>query len=107
MLYMVAQHCSLCPIPGKERQIIGVRCKALADWNYPWEMLCYPVHMYVKRRDVLRAVLSAGVAAASVTVQPTSAKSPKADDRGKRRSQYQPDSPEVQTFYRVNSYPMK
>jgi hypothetical protein len=70
-------------------------------------MICYPVHMHLKRRDVLRAVLSAGVVAASVAVQPTSANSPKDDDRGKRRSQYQPNSPEVQTFYRVNSYPMK
>jgi hypothetical protein len=70
-------------------------------------MICYLVHMYLKRRDVLRAVLITGVAAASVTVQPTSANGPKGDDRGKRRSQYQPNSPEVQTFYRVNSYPMK
>jgi hypothetical protein len=63
--------------------------------------------MHLKRRDVLRAVLTAGVVAASVTVQPTSASSPKGGGRDKRRSQYQPNSPEVQTFYRVNSYPMK
>lgn len=86
---------------------MGVRCKVFGDWNYPREMICYLVHMHLKRRDVLRAVVSAGVVAATVTVQPTSANSPKGDDRDKRRSQYQPNSPEVQTFYRVNSYPMK
>jgi hypothetical protein len=28
-------------------------------------------------------------------------------DRGKRRAQYQANSPEIQTFYRVNRYPKK
>jgi hypothetical protein len=93
--------------PRRQRRYMGVRCKVFGDWNYPREMICYLVHMHLKRRDVLRAVVSAGVVAASVTVQPTSANSPKGDDRDKRRSQYQPNSPEVQTFYRVNSYPMK
>jgi hypothetical protein len=81
--------------------------RAFAHWNYPSEMICYLIPMYLKRRDVLRAALSVGMVAASVTLQPTSANSPKGVDRGKRRSQYQPNSPEVQTFYRVNSYPMK
>ena len=57
-----------------------MRCKTFADWNYPREMICYAVHMHLKRRDVL----SAGVVAASVAEQPTSANSPwKEDDRGK------------------------
>jgi len=63
--------------------------------------------MYLKRRDVIRAALTVGVAAGALTVQPTSASGSKRDNRGKRRSQYQPNSIEVQTFYRVNSYPMK
>jgi hypothetical protein len=63
--------------------------------------------MYLKRRDVLRAALTVGVAAGALGVEATSGGTSKKDDRGKRRSQYQPDSVEVQTFYRVNSYPMK
>ena len=70
-------------------------------------MLCYYVHMYLKRRDVLRAALTVGVASGALGVEATSAGSSKRDDRGKRRSQYQPNSVEVQTFYRVNRYPMK
>jgi hypothetical protein len=63
--------------------------------------------MDLNRRDVFRIVLSAGVAAASVAVAPASGGSGKESTRGKRRAQYQPDSPEVLTFYRVNRYPMK
>jgi hypothetical protein len=63
--------------------------------------------MYLKRRDVLLTVLTVGVAAGALTVGVTPAGTPKKDDRGKRRSQYQPNSTEVKTFYRVNSYPMK
>jgi hypothetical protein len=76
------------------------------EWNYPSEMICYVVHMNLKRRDVLRAALTVGVAAGALTVQPASADGSNRDDRGKRRSQYQPNSVEVQTFYRVNRYPM-
>jgi hypothetical protein len=63
--------------------------------------------MYLKRRDVLRAALTVGVAVGALTVEPTSASDSTKDNLGKRRSQYQPNSIEVQTFYRVNSYPMK
>lgn len=57
----------------------------------------------VGRRDLLR-VLAIGVAAAT-----TSAGSPaNAEDfPDKRKARYQADSPEVQTFYRVNRYPEK
>jgi hypothetical protein len=61
--------------------------------------------MNIKRRDVLRAALTVGVAAGALTVQPTSASGSNKDNRDKRRSQYQPNSVEVQTFYRVNNYP--
>ena len=57
----------------------------------------------IGRRDLLR-VLAIGVATAS-----TSACAPA--DAGnlpdKRKARYQADSPEVQTFYRVNRYPAK
>jgi hypothetical protein len=70
-------------------------------------MLCYYVHMYLKRRDVLRAVLTVGVATGALGVEAPSVGRSKKENRGKRGSQYQPNSVEVQTFYRVNRYPMK
>jgi hypothetical protein len=63
--------------------------------------------MYLKRRDVLLGALTVGVAAGTLAVRTTVAGNSKEGDRGKRRSQYQPNSAEVKTFYRVNSYPMK
>lgn len=65
----------------------------------------------IGRRDLLRlvAAVSAGSTAAVVAASSApadAAKKPK-QDRGKRKSQYQPDSPEVQTYYRVNGYPKK
>ena len=57
----------------------------------------------IARRDLLR-VLAVGAAAAT-----TSACNP-ADAEGfpdKRKGHYQADSPEIQTFYRVNRYPAK
>jgi hypothetical protein len=59
----------------------------------------------IRRRDVLLAVTASAVAAAAVSVP-----SVRADTdlrRDKRKPQYQADSPEVQTFYRVNRYPAK
>jgi hypothetical protein len=57
----------------------------------------------IGRRDLLR-VLAVGAAAAT-----TSACSPAdaEDFPDKRKARYQADSPEVQTFYRVNRYPEK
>jgi len=59
----------------------------------------------VGRRDVLIGVATTGVAAA------IGAKAgPRAETRTgreKRKAQYQANSPEVQTFYRVNRYPAK
>ncbi len=61
------------------------------------------------RRDLLRLMASVGIAAATVTASSSPADAPKTGKgaRGKRKSQYQPDSAEVQTFYRVNKYPNK
>jgi hypothetical protein len=59
----------------------------------------------VRRRDVLRALgFGAGAAvAASAPLVEAVADSKTKDDRLKSR--YQADSPEVQTYYRVNRYP--
>jgi hypothetical protein len=61
----------------------------------------------VRRRDLLRVVASVGVAAAAIAASPSPTDNRKLDDRGKRKSQYQPNSAEVRAFYRVNSYPKK
>jgi hypothetical protein len=57
----------------------------------------------IGRRDVLR-VLAIGAAAATTSAC-TSAEAEDFPD--KRKAHYQADSPEVQTFYRVNRYPAK
>jgi hypothetical protein len=59
------------------------------------------------RRAILHAV-TVGAGAAVTGVPPAAiaaAATPNNDEKG--RARYQPDSPEVQTFYRVNSYPKK
>jgi hypothetical protein len=61
----------------------------------------------VGRRTILRA-LTAGAGAAAAGMPPAAMAAPansKTDENG--RARYQPDSAEVQTFYRVNSYPKK
>ena len=63
----------------------------------------------IRCRDLLAGVTTAaGLAATLGTTTPASATSQQlAARRDKRRPQYQADSPEVQTFYRVNRYPAK
>lgn len=61
----------------------------------------------IGRRHVIRTLTSA-VVIATVGVPPAADAAPAADSKkpsGKAR--YQPNSPEVQTFYRVNRYPKK
>jgi len=61
----------------------------------------------IGRRDLLR-VLAAGTGAAAVSTAPVAAAAPETKDAAKkRRARYQANSPEVQTFYRVNRYPAK
>jgi hypothetical protein len=65
------------------------------------------IHPNVARRDVLRA-LTLGAGAAAVATAPfTPARA--ADDRKTEngRARYQPNSADVQNFYRVNRYPPK
>jgi hypothetical protein len=57
----------------------------------------------IGRRDVLRA-LAIG-AATGTTGACTTVEAENFPD--KRKARYQADSPEVQTFYRVNRYPAK
>jgi hypothetical protein len=62
----------------------------------------------IRRRDLLAGVTTAGLAATLGATTPALATSRQlAARRDKRRPQYQADSPEVQTFYRVNRYPAK
>jgi hypothetical protein len=58
----------------------------------------------IGRRDLLR-VLAIGAGAA--TTGACAAAVEAGDFPDKRKARYQADSPEVQTFYRVNSYPAK
>jgi hypothetical protein len=59
------------------------------------------------RRDLLRA-LAAGAGAAAASAPPLAARATDSVDANKKqRARYQADSPEVQTFYRVNRYPAK
>jgi hypothetical protein len=64
----------------------------------------------IGRRDLLR-VLAAGAGAMAASAAPlaaaAAAERENADAAKKRRARYQPNSPEVQTFYRVNRYPAK
>ena len=60
----------------------------------------------IGRRDVLRA-LGAGAGAAVTAAAPlaTSAQADSETTDEKRKTRYQPNSAEIQTFYRVNRYP--
>jgi hypothetical protein len=60
--------------------------------------------MSLRRRDLLRAV-TAGVVAAVSSLDEVEAASGSLDD--KRKARYQPNSAEVQDFYRVNRYPAR
>ena len=61
----------------------------------------------VGRRDFLRTlgVGTAAVAASGPLSTPAAADTESNDE--KRKARYQPNSPLVQTFYRVNRYPTK
>jgi hypothetical protein len=58
----------------------------------------------IARRDLLR-VLAVGAAAATTSACASVEASDDFPD--KRKARYEADSPEVQTFYRVNRYPAK
>ena len=59
-------------------------------------------------RGKLLRVLAAGAGAAAASAPPlAAAATPSVDANKKQRARYQADSPQVQTFYRVNRYPPK
>ena len=58
------------------------------------------------RREFLRTLgAGAGVAAAAATPLADEARADTESNDEKRKPRYQANSPEVQTFYRVNRYP--
>ena len=66
-----------------------------------------PRNTRIRRRDLLLAVSVSGVAAIASMTSGGSTGSGAAVRPDKRKPQYQADSPEVRTFYRVNRYPGK
>ena len=61
----------------------------------------------IGRRDLLR-VLAGGAGAAAVSTLPAKvAATTNVETAKDRKPRYRADSPEVQTFYRVNRYPAK
>jgi hypothetical protein len=61
----------------------------------------------IGRRDAVRALVAVAVATAVSTTPSAPAAANGETDSEKRRARYQADSPEVQTFYRVNRYPAR
>jgi hypothetical protein len=64
-------------------------------------------HNPIHRRDLLRVVIAGVGATAAGTILPEPAPAKSVDMTYKRRARYQANSPEVQNFYRVNSYPTR
>jgi hypothetical protein len=61
----------------------------------------------IPRRDLLRLAIASAGAATAAALLPEPAASKPIDLKDKRRARYQANSPEVQDFYRVNSYPAR
>ena len=59
----------------------------------------------VARRQLLRVLALGGVAAAATAAPLAPAAADSGSNTEKRKARYQANSPEVQTFYRVNRYP--
>jgi hypothetical protein len=66
-----------------------------------------PLDSRIGRRDVLRTMGIAGIAAAGTTAKALPALAETVTEAEKLKARYQANSPEVQTFYRVNRYPKK
>lgn len=61
----------------------------------------------VGRRDVLRALGGGATLAAAAGPLATEAVADSESNAEKTKARYKADSPEVQTYYRVNRYPAK
>jgi hypothetical protein len=60
----------------------------------------------VRRRDLLSAMVTGAAAATTVgAVAPATTAAEPSTSADKRKARYQPNSKEVQEFYRVNRYP--
>jgi nitrous oxide reductase len=66
-----------------------------------------PRKTLLRRRDLLLAVPLAGIAGVAGVTSVGSAELGVAKRLDKRKAQYQADSAEIQTYYRVNRYPVK
>jgi hypothetical protein len=66
-----------------------------------------PLKSLILRRDLFRAAIAGIAAAATSALMPEPATAGPVDLKEKRRARYQANSPEVQDFYRVNSYPAR
>jgi hypothetical protein len=64
-----------------------------------------PANPMMGRRNVVRALTGAALAATAAAAPLAPAAADTEDNSEKRKSRYQANSPEVQTFYRVNRYP--
>ena len=58
----------------------------------------------IGRRAVFHGLI-VGIGAATAVAPPSPARADTESNSEKRKARYQSDSPEVQTFYRVNRYP--
>jgi hypothetical protein len=61
----------------------------------------------IHRRELFRAAIAGVATAATSALIPEPADAESVDLKEKRRARYQANSPEVQDFYRVNSYPAR
>jgi hypothetical protein len=59
----------------------------------------------IRRRHLLGLALGGVAAAAASAMVPDRATVKSENPSDKRKARYQPNSPEVRNFYRVNSYP--
>jgi hypothetical protein len=71
---------------------------------YGWNPVDEQRKTLIRRRDLL---LAASVSGAVGAIGTAASLTPSEIRRDKRKPQYQANSPEVQTFYRVNRYPVK
>jgi hypothetical protein len=65
------------------------------------------LHLTLDRRAMLRTLMGTAATAAASTSPLGPAAADSESDSEKRKPRYQADSPEVQTFYRVNRYPAR
>jgi hypothetical protein len=66
-----------------------------------------PLKSLVPRRDLFRAAIAGVATVATSALMPEPAAGKSVDLKEKRRARYHANSPEVQDFYRVNSYPAR